>query len=65
MDRQTCFNQDQDKLAWFDKTETVLAIITTSFHGTIILIRDANINVKEDTEISQRYIEIFDNLDFK
>ena len=65
MDRQTCFNRDQDKLAWFDKTETFLAIIATSFHGTIILIKDANINVKEDTEIGQRYIEIFDNLDFK
>ena len=41
----------REKLLWIEKTETILAIIMTSFDGTIVLIGDTNIDTTLFTNI--------------
>jgi len=56
-------SNDQIKLDWINKFESVLSVVTTTFDGSIIIAGDMNINLKKQSNVSETYIQCLNNFD--
>ena len=56
-------SENNKKLEWLEKLDSVLSIVKSTWNGTVRITRDSNIDLLASTEIQKRYIEVLETYD--
>ena len=56
-------SENNKKLEWIEKLDSVLSIVKSTWNGNIMTIGDSNIGLLASTEIQKRYIEVLETYD--
>ena len=52
--------EDQEKLIWIQKLDTILSAITTTWNKTIVIAGDTNIDYNKPSTVLETYKEVLD-----
>ena len=56
-------SENNKKLEWLEKLDSVLSIVKSTWKGTVRITGDSNIDLLASTEIQKRYIEVLETYD--
>ena len=56
-------SENNKKLEWLEKLDSVLSIVKSTWNGTVRITGDSNIDLLASTEIQKRYIEVLETYD--
>ena len=56
-------SENNKKLEWIEKLDSVLSIVKSNWNGNIMITGDSNIDLLASTEIQKRYIEVLETYD--
>ena len=56
-------SENNKKLEWLEKLDSVLSIVKSTWNGTVRITGDSNIDLLASTEIQKRYIELLETYD--
>ena len=56
-------SENNKKLEWIEKLDSVLSIVKSTWKGTVRITGDSNIDLLASTEIQKRYIEVLETYD--
>ena len=57
--------EDQEKLIWNQKLDTIISAITTTWNKTIVIAGDTNIGYNEPSAVFETYKEVHDTYNLK
>ena len=56
-------SENNKKLEWLEKLDSVLSIVKSTWNGTVRITGDSNIDLLASTEIQKRYTEVLETYD--
>ena len=57
--------EDQEKLIWIQKLDTILSAITTTWNKAIVIAGDTNIDYNKPSTVLETYKEVLDTYNLK